>query len=1856
MTTLSENETWIESVDPRTGRTFYANPITRETRWEKPEPSLPPNWERMQDEATGRVFYVDHVRKVTTWNHPTASVATSTPSQDYSTTSNSNSNTSPAMMVSSQSNNPSNNFYTSSSNHGNTFASESSSGVSLNFLKSMDFKVEKVPDELRPKCPSCDLEFSTTAFSLNRTKRDLRRHHCRLCGDVVCHDCSMHKVVLPLEGDEFNKAVRVCNACHVDVERGDYFSMRRYLTPLTLYTPPQIYSSEQEKQIQAALYGLAQDLNACLLDSTSFSEKVTLSPSQLVPAITNYLSGEVTSEIQDYAITTFSILLALANVVERTSEYTKACDIGTVYPNMLSLLEQSNRTIPIQEQCVRATFYIVTSVQNLSQHHMENTLRLMLDCCMLGNASISLQRWAVATIQHTIPFLPDNFDLQSCGCIMILGSLLSSDDADIRTHATAALTATIYANPTPQKQSSIVSSIHDSGALQTSLTPMLVCSDPSVVIMACTFCKCLVTISPQNFPMPHGFISTLLSIIQNSSSLHCKSIAFQLLALLKNSIQSSEEVHLLQVLLVQHIQEQYANRETHGWHLLESCAILLHPIQNSYLQLGVKWLETCPPKLPSAFDPSITVQSTFLSTLVKWFQDCTDLQDWTREALEGGLWKFLVPLLNVKVPYQDPIQARQIILYQSNACHLLALMLTTQNNDSLLASSSNSICVLFNSTALHIQSYTGGTELPLHSLLEASLVAVGSIVGANIYSQTSTEEVLPSDLFLTEKESVSPEKQKLAEMACQVLSSQNNTFLSAILVGAYGSECVFPAIRLTFAIVPYTPLPPTMYEAFSDILIASIKDYVKQRIPLSMVLSIIRKSTGSVGRFAIPAMATLFASKPSTNPESVEMQTWRCLQVECMYTLEALSQHPSLWSMIMTTSLPQMNAYLLEGTDDNAIHVTLQAIQRMIPLPAHAMTAARNGIGTPLCKLICSSKKTITMALQVLHNLSTHAAARLSTSNELDLYHCGSVTAACTALSVSTKTEDSSLISKLALEILLYHIQDLQQLEKNRQDLINIFFQAISRQRPFLQCLCATLLTQSSEEKQNTLVTPSLYGTPLPFYDGAVAGYETTYPAAIALVSFIASLSTSSSGNNIFWHVFCLIDFKDSLLDERQKYATVIAACSTLFAMPNIDIPKQFLLKEIQSNVTQILEHNNNKTEESSIFPFLEQYKIPQTCLRLCNDPTLRPYAFPIIESILIEHPDDILPLMIADKESLSTCLDLLDCSAITNSSIDGEEENPKHVSRVIAHVIGTCAERGELAPAVDKFNLRSTAIASLSAACLLDPIADEEDDDDDHPVGSTVTKSCLHALVGIFSNYDEDMKFSVMEARAIATNLGGRLSNVVLQRFVKHAETTTIKRDITNAPEVALLCELASVKEALPDLCANGGLEALSLVANEGAISAINALFEACESEPQLVLDVEGHLSIMHVLTDEDKVNESNELACMQLLACIASQKKGRCAIAQADDSYDCIVHASDIIIQTTQRIKQKSGSNDDVNGDSNILGKESKEEDTKERITAFWEKKQVEKIESSVNSLELASLSLLSSLLLDSTSRQHILFENDALIQSLFYLVSHETDHINLQYATLSFLWNASSYVHTSEDCTFSLKALSSTMLSVLSIPNVLTNNIGMEMTCQLGHIKEAVSLSHNLVLARAISLQERYFFQLEEECKIQTLEAISIQLVNIIQNTIATSKKTYRRVLLKTSSGRLVYECTSFLYRFTASSKQMSLSPSALAAMMSLILNYQDIFLGENPSTDEEMNEINYWNASTTKCVEVFSLLYFDLDTVLTDDVMKSFLPRKQALKSIDITTAFSQSLTSFLNTGMSDATRSMASKRILERMEF
>jgi len=77
---------WEQLIDPRTGRTYYQNHITRSTQWEPPvappvapvsaaATSLPPGWSENIDAKTGRKYYSNHITKTTQWERPTVSTA-----------------------------------------------------------------------------------------------------------------------------------------------------------------------------------------------------------------------------------------------------------------------------------------------------------------------------------------------------------------------------------------------------------------------------------------------------------------------------------------------------------------------------------------------------------------------------------------------------------------------------------------------------------------------------------------------------------------------------------------------------------------------------------------------------------------------------------------------------------------------------------------------------------------------------------------------------------------------------------------------------------------------------------------------------------------------------------------------------------------------------------------------------------------------------------------------------------------------------------------------------------------------------------------------------------------------------------------------------------------------------------------------------------------------------------------------------------------------------------------------------------------------------------------------------------------------------------------------------------------------------------------------------------------------------------------------------------------------------------------------------------------------------------------------------------------------------------------------------
>jgi len=531
----SNNDGWVESIDPNTGRTFYANHVTRVTQWDPPpgwnsnstpaannNNGLPMGWEEMKDPQSGRSFYVDHANQITTWTKPTTDAATSSAPVASAPVAAAAGTTSAALQQAATTRSSSFQHHQQQQHHDEVSSYNSSStpsqqptrtrrtwsdasassyfrpthnnnsrSYSVDFsdaFSKLDFKVQKVEDALRPTCASCNHEWSLSK----------RRHHCRLCGDVYCDKCSPHKVELPLEGVEFQKPVRICTYCHPDVEQGNYFSQRRYLTPLTLYDPPEDTNSSSSlddetgvathETVAAALCALTSDLDALILNASSVSVQLTLEASLLVPAICKHLPLRETS---DRAVRCLASLLTLGSMASNIDYakvfYQKCTPYG--WEELLSLLERSGsdrRTLYTQEQATKAICYLTESSllkkldrmnddNALEQHPLDipRALRAMLDHAS-SDQNPNLQRWAASGIRHLVleeerrltssaneianvmavspndvanhrlyeSFLPE---LVSTGGILILCSLMGADDSDTRAHATAALGATLDA-------------------------------------------------------------------------------------------------------------------------------------------------------------------------------------------------------------------------------------------------------------------------------------------------------------------------------------------------------------------------------------------------------------------------------------------------------------------------------------------------------------------------------------------------------------------------------------------------------------------------------------------------------------------------------------------------------------------------------------------------------------------------------------------------------------------------------------------------------------------------------------------------------------------------------------------------------------------------------------------------------------------------------------------------------------------------------------------------------------------------------------------------------------------------------------------------------------------------------------------------------------------------------------------------------------------------------------------------------------------------------------------------------------------------------------------------------------------
>lgn len=460
---------WVKSTDPNTGRDFFANHVTRKTQWEPPdnwkeeappELPLPDNWEELQDPTTGKKFYVNHANQTTQWTRP---VPESKPATSYLQPAVAQSSSAIHRRVAPSPFQPTR-TYSQEAAYYSTPNVQSDVDLS-DSLPKLEFKVQTVADALRDQCPHCQ-----EAFTYSK-----RRHHCRLCGDVFCDACSNHRCDLPLPGPEFEKPVRVCDFCFTDVERGNFFSMRRYLTVLHLYNGTDDESGvATASNVNAALSALTQDLDQMVHSADQLSEKLSIPPEVLIPELLKHLSYYDTC---DRAVCCLASLLSLENLAGSTN-YTLQVAQANITAMLLDLLDRNasdRRTLFVNEQAAKTLFYLTESKitgYDTSEIDMSRAMRTLLDAASSSQRNPNLQRWAVSTLTNVIvedqrracnavnevaailasgmeevPVLNyDSYlnDWVQSGGLMLLGSLVSVDDADTRAHAVTALGAALH--------------------------------------------------------------------------------------------------------------------------------------------------------------------------------------------------------------------------------------------------------------------------------------------------------------------------------------------------------------------------------------------------------------------------------------------------------------------------------------------------------------------------------------------------------------------------------------------------------------------------------------------------------------------------------------------------------------------------------------------------------------------------------------------------------------------------------------------------------------------------------------------------------------------------------------------------------------------------------------------------------------------------------------------------------------------------------------------------------------------------------------------------------------------------------------------------------------------------------------------------------------------------------------------------------------------------------------------------------------------------------------------------------------------------------------------------------------------
>lgn len=804
-----------------------------------------------------------------------------------------------------------------------------------------------------------------------------------------------------------------------------------------------------------------------------------------------------------------------------------------------------------------------------------------------------------------------------------------------------------------------------------------------------------------------------------------------------------------------------------------------------------------------------------------------------------------------------------------------------------------------------------------------------------------------------------------------------------MLVGGFGEGSCLASMRLALAIAKNGGKEEHAKLALSGILVP-VSDSLKSALAngdlykFSASLAIVRLcgpyvAAGQAGgvdsvREAIKVATNVLTLPINPNASLGELELQESLKAECISSLEALSRNTSLWSSISNDAIPSLVSYLqnaaIYGIGGPKSRTTmagaLRSILQIVQVPSHAVSVASSGLMSPLSLLLKISENPESddvpmLALEVIHAVTKHEDARKKAS----LLETGFISSICTAvgnsssLAVKPEKDPRADVTFLGLEILYRTIADMEKglsvPEIIHSNSIAAFLDCVAAERKFLSALCATLLLKTGmrvggqPETTTSFEVPTSYGPPLILVEEKCAGLSDTHEAAIALLYSIAVYASvvESNSSGLFWETVTLSALDQETEGSVQASATLNVYFLSLLAkeFAAFDDPHRAnaegfdhllkpllrykLMESLKESVSSLLlDHDGH--EDPYMISLLMHYNVPHICLSSWSDPALLDLSFELLKSIMEYRPDEVLHLFVDEKPALLSLFDFLN-KDVAEESATGSHE----VRRFLADLLAQLGESNLLSSAVKRFDMRNQAIASLAAGCLGEEERPTgEDEDMTSSKLSSILMQCLVNLCDVGdSESSRKIEFSSVEAEILAETLGQKLCHMVISRFLERAKLKQYEidedEDIMDAPDVAILCAISQQPVALEILRSLGGLHALSLVAGEGKVPAMEAIQVASKDNIEVLLDGDTYLSLMKLCSSDD-FEYGVQISAFSLLSDLCQiSVKGRKAVTSADECSSCAQRAVFLLSDIVMQESLVSSENDEVSSDMELREK---------------------------------------------------------------------------------------------------------------------------------------------------------------------------------------------------------------------------------------------------------------------------------------------------------------------------------------------